>query len=79
MKAPEQTIKNPRQRGTFARVCGTICASTAGGESPTAGDFRNLVIEEPKMQRIYSGTRARVRATPAVCPSMLASQMGGGA
>ena len=42
-----RTQKSPRWAGRF----GKIGASTRSACNTLAGDFRNLVIEEPKMQR----------------------------
>lgn len=60
-----QAQKSPRAAGRFAM----IGAPTERACNTSADDFRNLVEEEPKMQPIYDGTRARVSATPAVRPS----------
>ena len=73
VKPARRTQKSPRWAGRF----GKLGASTRSAVNTLAGDFRNLVIEEPKMQPIYCGTPSRVRATPAVRP--LAFRLGGAA
>ena len=71
----KRTQKSPRWAGVFGR----IGASTEVLETPSAGDFINDCYSGATSMPAYCGTPSRVRATPAVCPSMLASQMGGAA
>ena len=78
MKTPmprsRRTQKSPRWAG-FGVESG---ASTLELETFRAGDFRNLVEEEPKMQHEYDGTPARAcHLSPPPCRAHLTYFMGG--
>jgi len=50
------------QKNPLAAGCGgKICASTAGGEIPAAGDFINIAITEQTMMPSHYGTRSPAR------------------
>ena len=78
MKMPtprsRRTQKSPRWAGRF----GKLGASTRSAVNTLAGDFRNLVEEEPKMQHEYDGTPARAcHLSPPPCRAHLTYFMGG--